>query len=203
MLEPRHKMKKKQQKTQLILISIGLLLILLTYFYYPYMNKDKLLEDQFVLEDLEKTLDDDKVTSFENVEYEGLFDLNKPFSIKSEKAYILDIEPDVVYMTDMRVTLHLQDGRTVNIISDRGRYNKITHDCFFEENVKATDGETKIFAENLDLLATENFIKVYNNVKLNHPMGLIIADKVDYDFETKNFKISMFDDKAVKMKVMR
>ena len=72
-------MKKKQQKTQLILISIGLLLILLTYFYYPYMNKDKLLEDQFVLEDLEKTLDDDKVTSFENVEYEGLFDLNKPF----------------------------------------------------------------------------------------------------------------------------
>ncbi len=88
-------MKKKQQKTQLILISIGLLLILLTYFYYPYMNKDKLLEDQFVLEDLEKTLDDDKVTSFENVEYEGLYDLNKPFSIKSEKAYILDIEPDV------------------------------------------------------------------------------------------------------------
>ena len=85
-------MKKKQQKTQLILISIGLLLILLTYFYYPYMNKDKLLEDQFVLEDLEKTLDDDKVTSFENVEYEGLFDLNKPFSIKSDKSNILDID---------------------------------------------------------------------------------------------------------------
>ena len=196
-------MKKKQQKTQLILISIGLLLILLTYFYYPYMNKDKLLEDQFVLEDLEKTLDDDKVTSFENVEYEGLFDLNKPFSIKSGKAYILDIEPDVVYMTDMHVTLYLKDGRIVNIISDRGKYNKITHDCFFEENVKATDGETKIFAENLHLLATENFIKVYNNVKLNHPMGLIIADKVDYDFETKSFKISMFDDKAVKMKVIQ
>ena len=196
-------MKKKQQKTQLILISIGLLLILLTYFYYPYMNKDKLLEDQFVLEDLEKTLDDDKVTSFENVEYEGLFDLNKPFSIKSDKAYILDIEPDVVYMTGMHVALYLKDGRIVNITSDRGKYNKITHDCFFEENVKATDGETKIFAENLDLLATENFIKVYNNVKLNHPMGLIIADKIDYDFETKNFKISMFDDKAIKMKVIQ
>ena len=195
-------MKKKQQKTQLILISIGLLLILLTYFYYPYMNKGKLLEDQFVRE-VEKTQDDDQLTSFENVEYEGLFDLNKPFSIKSDKAYILDIEPDVVYMTDMHVTLYLQDGRIVNIISDRGKYNKITHDCFFEENVKATDGETKIFAENLDLLATENFIKVYNNVKLNHPMGLIIADKIDYNFETKNFKISMFDDKAVKMKVIQ
>ena len=182
---------------------MGLLLILLTYFYYPYMNKDKLLEDQFVLEDLEKTLDDDKVTSFENVKYEGLFDLNKPFSIKSDKAYILDIEPDVVYMTDMHVTLHLQDGRIVNIISDRGRYNKITHDCFFEENVKATDGETIIFADNLDLLATEDFVKVYNKVRLKHPTGSIRADRIDYDFETKYFKVSMFDDKAVKMKVMR
>ena len=196
-------MKKKEQKTQLVLISIGLLLILLTYFYYPHMSKDKLQEDQFVLKDSEKTSYIDQFTAFESVEYEGLYDLNKPFSIKSEKAYILDIEPDVVYMTDMYVTLYLKDGRIVNIISDRGKYNKITHDCFFEENVKATDGETKIFAENLDLLATENFIKVYNNVKLNHPMGLIIADKVDYNFETKNFKVSMFDDEAVKVKVIQ
>ena len=194
---------KKQRMTQLVLISIGLLLILLTYFYYPYMNKDKLLEDQFVLEDLEKTLDADKVTSFENVEYEGLFDLNKPFSIKSDKAYILDIEPDVVYMTDMHVTLYLKDGRIVNIISDRGKYNKITHDCFFEENVKATDGETIIFAENLDMLATENFVKVYNKVRLNHPTGSLRADRIDYDFEEKYFKVSMFDNKTVKMKVMK
>ena len=196
-------MKKKQQKTQLILISIGLLLILLTYFYYPYMNKDKLLEDQFVREDLEKILDDDSFTTFENVEYEGLYNLNEPFSVKSEKAYILDREPDIVYMTDMNVILYLKDERTVNIISDKGKYNKVTNDCFFEENVKAMDGETIIFADNLDLLATENFVKVYNKVRLNHPTGSIRADRIDYDFETKYFKVSMFDEKAVKMKVMR
>jgi len=196
-------MKRKQQKAQLVLISIGLLLILLTYFYYPHMSKDKLQEDQFVLKDLEKTPNEDQFTAFESVEYEGLYDLNKPFSIKSEKAYILDIEPDVVYMTNMRVTLFLKDERTVNIISDKGRYNKVTHDCFFEENVKATDGETKIFAENLDLLATENFVKAYNNVKLNHPMGGFVADKIDYDLETKHFKASMFNDETVKMKIIK
>ena len=103
----------------------------------------------------------------------------------------------------MHVILYLKDERTVNIISDKGKYNKITNDCFFEENVKATDGETIIFADNLDLLATENFVKVYNKVRLNHPTGSIRADRIDYDFETKYFKVSMFDDKAVKMKVMR
>ena len=194
---------KKQRRTQLVLISIGLLLILLTYFYYPYMNKDKLLENQFVREDSEKILDDDNFTTFENVEYEGLYNLNEPFSIKSRKAYILDIEPDIVYMTDVLVILYLKDERTVNIISNKGKYNKVTYDCFFEENVKATDGETIIFADNLDLLATENFVKVYNKVRLNHPTGSIRADQIYYDFETKYFKVSMFDNKAVKMKVMR
>ena len=194
-------MKKKQQKTQLALISIGLLLILLTYFYYPYMNKDKLLKNQSVRQDLKNTTDNAQLTTFENVEFEGLYDLDKPFSVKSENAYILDEDPNVVYMTNMNVILYLKNDRIVNIISNKGRYNKTTHDCFFEEDVKATDGETKIFAENLDLLATEDFVKVYNNVRLNHSTGSLQADKIDYDFETKYFKVSMFGDKVVKMKI--
>ncbi len=203
MLEPRHKMKKKEQKTQLLLILIGSLLILLTYFYYPYISKDKLQTDKFVQKDSDKTPDNDQITAFENVVYEGLYDLNKPFSIKSEKAYVSDIDPDVVYMTNMNVTLYLKDNRTVNILSDEGKYNKVTYDCFFEKNVRATDGATKIFSENLDLLANENFIKIYNNVKLNHPMGNLVADKIDYDVETKYFKVSMFNDEAVKMKIIK
>ena len=194
-------MKKKQQKTQKVLISMGLLLILLTYFYYPYMNKDKLLKNQSDREDIENTTDNTQHTTSKNVEFEGLYDLDKPFSVKSENAYILDEDPDIVHMTNMRVTLYLKNNRTINIISNKGKYNKATHDCFFEEDVKVTDGEIKIFAENLDLLATENFVKVYNNVKLNHSTGSLRADKIDYDFETKYFKVSMFDDKVVKMKI--
>ena len=61
----------------------------------------------------------------------------------------------------MRVDLYLNDGRIVSITSNDGSYNKVTYDCFFENNVKATDGETKILSDNLDLLATENFMKIY------------------------------------------
>jgi len=196
-------MKKKQQKTQLILISAGIILILLTYFYYPYINKDKSSKDLSVQKDLENITDEGKLNTFENVEYEGLYDFDKPFVVKSKDAYILDKDPNVVYMKSMHVILYLSDERIVNITSNKGRYNKASQDCFFEENVKATDGEVKIFAENLDLLATENFAKAYNKVKLNHPTGSLRADKVDYDFQTKYFKISMFGDKVVKMKVIR
>ena len=196
-------MKQKQKKAQIILTSIGLILLLITYFYYPYMQKVKFTDNQVVQKDGSNTLDIDQGTSFENVKYEGLYQINNTFSVMSEKAHILNKEPDVVYMTNMHVILYLDNGRIVNILSNKGRYNKVTYDCFFEDDVRATDEETKIFSDNLDLLATEDSVKIYNNVIVNYPEASLRADKIDYDFATKYFKVSMFDDKAVKIKVLK
>ena len=196
-------MKQKQKKTQIILTSIGLILLLITYFYYPYMQKVRFTDNQVVQKDGSNTLDIGQGTSFENVKYEGLYQINNTFSVMSEKAHILNKEPDVVYMTNMHVILYLDNGRIVNILSNKGRYNKVTYDCFFEDDVRATDEETKIFSDNLDLLATEDSVKIYNNVIVNYPEASLRADKIDYDFVTKYFKVSMFDDKAVKIKVLK
>ena len=73
----------------------------------------------------------------------------------------------------------------------------------FEKNVVANDGETHITAENLDLLATTNIVKIYNDVNLDYISGYLRADKIDYDFEKKHFKVTMFSDKAIKMKVIQ
>ena len=195
-------MKKKQKKIQVILLTIGTLLILITYFYYPYMNRNK----STAVKNL-PTLSDDQsenATSFENLEYQGIHDLDKTFIVKSKKAHINNDEPDLVYMTDMHVILYLNDGRIINILSDQGIYNKANYDCFFEKNVRATVGDIKIFSDNLDLLGNESSAKVYNNVSINYPTGsLLRADKVDYDFETKFFKVSMFNDKQINMQIFK
>ncbi len=196
-------MKKKHLRMQLTLVSIGLLLFVLTYLLYPNINKNKVSEDLSIGKDFEKTVGAEEMTTFDTLEYKGLYDFDKPFKVKSKKAYILNEEPDIVYMDAMHVILYLTDGRIVNITSDKGRYNKATYDCFFEQNVKATDGSTKIFAENLDLLATKNFLEIYNNVSLDNTTGYVEADKINYNFETKHFKILMFGDKSIKMKIIR
>ena len=196
-------MKKKHLRMQLTLVSIGLLLFVLTYLLYPNINKNKVSEDLSIGKDFEKTVSAEEMTTFDTLEYKGLYDFDKPFKVKSKKAYILNEEPDIVYMDVMHVILYLTDGRIVNITSDKGRYNKATYDCFFEQNVKATDGSTKIFAENLDLLATKNFLEIYNNVSLDNTTSYVEADKINYNFETKHFKVLMFDDKSIKMKIFR
>ena len=102
-------MKQKQKKAQIILTSIGLILLLITYFYYPYMKKVKFADNQIVQKDGSNTQDIDEGTTFENVQYEGLYRINNTFSVMSEKAHILNKEPDVVHMTNMRVILYLDN----------------------------------------------------------------------------------------------
>ena len=197
-------MKKNQQKIQVALVFTGLILIILTYFYYPSIKKSEIQKDQSLKIEKEENFSDERSTTFKNVEYQGYYDFDKPFTVESETAFIMSKEnPDILYMLNMEANLHLSDGRIVRIVSNKGRYNKLTNDCFFEEDVKATDGETLIYADNLDLLATKNYVQIYNNVSLNHASGHLRADKVDYNFDTKNFKVSMLDEKRIKMKVIK
>ena len=198
-------MRKKEKKIQALLLITGIFLILFTYFYYPYVGKNKSVVEKKIqknLSDISNTNEDS--TLFEDLVYQGLYDLDKKFVVKSKKAHINQDEPDIVIMKNMHVILYLKDGREVNIFSDEGKYNKENYDCFFEKNVRATDGETKIFSDNLDLLGNESSVKIYNNVSINYPTGsLLRADKIDYDFEKKYFKISMFEDKRIKMKIFK
>jgi len=195
-------MTANKKVIQLGLISIGLFLILATYFLYPMMIKNKFFEEETVKENVIAT-DGKESNTFENVEYKGIYDINKQFKVKAEQAYILIKDPDIVYMTNMHVTLSMDDGRIIIITSDNGSYNKVSYDCFFENNVKAIDGETTVLSENLDLLASEDTVAVYNNVFLTNDKGSLRADKVYYDFETKNYQVSMFSDKKVKIKLIK
>ena len=197
-------MKKKQQGVTIFLFLIGLSLIFLTYFYYPQMNKVKIIEEKNLKSEEKESISlNASDSNFENVEYAGIYNVNNKFTVKSEKAYITNDDPDVVHMKKMNVVINLADGRVIEIFSDEGRYNKLTYDCFFEKNVEATDGQTKITSANLDLLSTESVVEIYNNVYLNNPTGSLIADKINYDFIKKYFSVLMFDENdTINMKVI-
>ena len=117
-------MKENRKLIQIILIFAGLFLIIATYFYYPKINENKLKGS--VVQDKPTDITDEanKDNTFENVEYKGLYDSDKPFIIISEKAYILSENPNIIYMTDMKVTINVNDERTVIIRGDKGTYNK-------------------------------------------------------------------------------
>ena len=198
-------MKINRKTVQISLITFGIFLILATYFIYPKILKNKKLSEIQKEKPVENVIsvDNKEANIFENVEYQGIYDLNNNFTIKSKEAHIFNDEPDLVYMKYMSATLYMNDGRVITITSDTGKYNKINYDCFFEKNVKAQDHKTVILSDNLDLLSTEDYASVYNNVILTSDNGSLKADKINYNFDTELYEISMFDDNAVKIKITK
>ena len=67
-------MKKSDKKLQIFLLIICTFLILITYFYYPSINKNRSLVEKNTEDTLPQTSEDEDVTSFESLEYQGYYD---------------------------------------------------------------------------------------------------------------------------------
>ena len=188
----------KNNKIQIGLIFIGLFFFFGTYFWYPTINENRLKGS--VVQD--KQIDTSKDNLFENVQYKAYYGDN-PFVIQSEQAYIEAQEPDIVFLSNLIVTISMYDGRIVTIVADKGTYFKNTDDILVAGNVKSTDGETIIRSENLDLFASKDIVSIYNNVNLINKNGSLKADSVEYNIEAKYYRISMnSDNEKVKIKLI-
>ena len=195
-------MKANRKIIQIFLISIGFLIIIGTYLLYPKIERDRLKGS--VVENEQPLIKDDEnaVNKFEELEFRGFYNFDNPFVVVSEEAVISPENSDIVYMTNMKITIKMNDGRIITITGDNGKYNKVTYDCFLENNVIASDGETEILSDNLNLISSKDSASIYNNVVVNSKNGQLTADKVDYNFESKYYKVSMFKDERIKIKLI-
>ena len=193
-------MTANRKIVQLSLITIGTFLILSTYFFYPTIKENKFFEEDAVKDETVKT-DDGVSNIFENVTYEG-DNAGNPFTVYADRAEIKE-DTNIVYMKNMFITIFLRDSQW-NIECEVGRYNKLNYNIFCSQDVKATDGKTIIYSQNLDLLNEES-VTIYNNVLIiDENKSSLYADKVNYDFETKLYHINMFNkDESVKVKLIK
>ena len=196
-------MKKNIKALQIVLISFAFLLIIITYFYIPQIEKKKLKEETLKKNEIIEGSSPEAENLLEKVTYEGIYQIENPFVIKAEEAKILINDPSIVHMNSMHVTITLKSGEIVVITSKAGRYDKVNYDIFFEGSVKAIHNDTELLSDNLDLLADQH-ATIYNNVVLNDKnTGFLKADLIKYDFESKKYKISMYENKKkIKVKLI-
>ena len=127
-------MKANRKIIQIFLISVGFLIIIGTYLLYPKIERDRLKGS--VVENEQPLIKDDEnaVNKFEELEFRGFYNFDNPFVVVSEEAVISPENSDIVYMTNMKITIKMNDGRIITITGDNGKYNKVTYDCFLENN---------------------------------------------------------------------
>ena len=191
--------KKKLRITQFFLLILGLIIIYLTYYNRESSNTD-LAEEKLI----KKTLKDENESDedlFFNIEYTGLDLRGNRYLLKSEKARLDELKPEIVYMDTVHAIFYFKDNTILYIWSDKGVYNNKNFDMKFSNNVKAEYLDSKLFAEKANYSNTENYLSIYENVRINDKRGNLIADKLLFDIKKQNLAISSFNDGKINANV--
>ncbi len=191
--------KKKLRIIQSFLLIFGLLIIYLTY--YNKETSDTNLEESL---SQEKTLNDQETSDenlFFNIEYTGIDLRGNRYLLKSKKARLDELKPEIVYMETVQAIFYFKDNTILYIWSDEGIYNNKNFNMKFSDNVKAEYMGSKLFAGKADYSNTENYLSIYENVRINDIRGNLIADKLLFDINKQNLAITSFNDGKVKANV--
>ena len=174
-------------------------MIFFTYFFKSTETKKNFEEDK---KEVVKKEDfkDDEINRFENVEYQGIDNSGNKFVIGSDYAQFEQERPEVINMEEIKCTFYFKDNTFLTIVADSGVFNNITNDMKFSDNVKMNYLENVLFSDRATFNNYENQLLVAGNVKGENPQSKLQADELDFDLNTKNLKISMYNKERVNIK---
>lgn len=188
--------KKKLRFIQLFLLIFSLLIIYLTYYNRSNDDKDEIISKSIkekVTKQSQDKLSETKNDVFFNIEYTGL-DLNgNRYILKSKEAYLDESKPEIVYMKVVNAIFYFKDNTVLEIWSNKGIYNNKTFDMNFEDEVRAEYLESKLYAGKANYSNSENYLSIFENVKINDIKGNLIADKLLFDISKQKLDITSFN----------
>jgi hypothetical protein len=184
-------MKKK-------IIFFFLIIIIIIFFLKNFQNTKKILQEDSLSSKNENNTSVSNI--IRDVNYASTDNKGNQYIINAEIGEIDLSNADIIYLTNVKALIKLIDKDNVSITSDYGKYNIITYDSIFTNNVIAKYIDNKITGEYLDFSINRNSMIISKNVIYTNNENILKADVVEMNLETKDTKIFMYDNKK-KVKV--
>ncbi len=190
-----------KRKRKLIAIQSFLFLLAITIFYFVYYYKNIKNQDSELVNNklIESNEEDTTSNYFEDVEYKGIDVNGNRYVLKSQFASFDEQNPELINMVNMNAIFYFKNGKILNIYGDNGKYNNISNDMEFRENVKVIQDTNKIFSDNLDYFNSKRMINVYGNVEGESLDGTFESDVLELDLEKQSVNFLMNNSEQVKI----
>ena len=187
----------KKVLIQIFLIIIIILISIL--FYLKYINKsDQINKDDEIKKKIDE-LEGIKGNVINNISYESQDFEGRKYLIKSQKGVVNKNNPNIIEMEKVNAKITLIDGTYIAIVSDYAVYDNIKFDTKFSKNIEIKHLEHKIKSDSLVISFEGNQLEAFNNLTYENLDLIMFADKIIFDFKSKNVKIFNFDDSNVKV----
>ena len=184
--------------------AIQLLIFLLIVFFIFFFIKNTFLKEQKDIVNLD--LNKDKVieeieteknenTIIENLNYISIDAKGNEYILNAKYGEESKEDSNIIILKQVAGKIKLKNKSDIEIKSDFAKYNSITFDTNFYENVLGFFEESKISSDNLDLFFKNNKGVMYNNIKYLDKNTAANADEISFNLLNGDVNIKMFDKK--------
>ena len=129
----------------------------------------------------------------ENVNYSSKDIDQNEYLITALKGEIDYTNPNIIYLTNVKAEIKLNNSDNIVIVSDFGKYNSDNFDTIFSKNVLISYLDNRINSEYLDFSINRNTMIISKNVIFNNLKNILEADVIEMNIKTKNTKIFMHE----------
>ena len=120
------------------------------------------------------------------------FENNTEYTLSASKSEIIyENEIEIVLMKKVNAFFIDKKGLPLIIEADEAIYNNSNYNTNFTNNVVIKYIGNTIRSSNLDLNFSENIVTIYNNVVYDGIKGLLKADNVKINIDTRDIEIFM------------
>ena len=165
--------------------------IILSFFliYNFLLNKPKKSEKKVEIPEEIET----NSNIIEKVNYTSKDADGNEYIITALKGEIDYSNPEIIFLTNVKALIKLNNSEKITITSDYGKYNSDNFDTIFSKNVIINYLDNKITGEYLDFSPNRNSMILSRQVVYTNPSNILKADVVEINLKTKDTKIFMYE----------
>ena len=189
-------------RSLIVQISILGMILVISYFAFTYINKnsnDDLIgnsiqkKENQIISKVKVDNDDTETNKIIDLSYKSNDEKGNIYQINSTSGSISGADENILILENVNAEISIFNYGTFFIKSDKAKYNRLTLDTHFFNNVNLNYFNHVVESEDLFLKYMDKEIKILNSVKYKNNENLLEADKVDLDLASKTSKIYMKD----------
>jgi len=182
--------------------SIQFLIFIIILVFLYFFTKNTFFKEQKEIVDLtedkiieEIQIADDKNNIIENLNYISIDAEGNEYILNAKYGEESTDNPDIIILEKVQGTIKLKNKSNIEIKSDFAKYNSITFDTNFYDNVFGFFEDSEVSSNNLDLFFKNNKAVMYNNIKYLDNNTTLNADEINFNLLNGDVIIKMFDEK--------
>ena len=128
------------------------------------------------------------------VNYSSTDSNGNQYIIDAEKGNIDIKNSNIIFLTNVKALIKVNNSENITITSDFGKYNIDNYDTIFSKNVIIKYLDNKITGNYVDFSIGRNSMIISKNVVYTNSENILKSDAISINIETKDTKIFMYEE---------